>query len=136
MLTMNITQSHNPFVSQSLILGSVNGTPTEEKKVFTSQRCTWSNVPSPSMTYNYQIICNMCVFAFKVLGCNINHCFPYRHSELHFILSRTIFTFLSVDINFDYLQLPYTRCILFAIQSLSVEVFCHFFYLPHLYCVL
>jgi len=31
MLTMNITQSHNPFVSQSLILGSVNVTPTEEK---------------------------------------------------------------------------------------------------------
>ena len=58
---------------------------------------------------------------------NINHCFPDRHSELYFNLSTTIFTFLSVDIHFDYLQLPNTRSILIAIQSPPVEGFCHFF---------
>ena len=54
---------------------------------------------------------------------NTNHCLPERHIELHLDLSRTIFMFPSVYIYFVYLQLPYTRYILFVFQSLSVEVF-------------
>ena len=103
MLTMDITESHPPFVSQSLILGSVNYTPTEEKRFSQFKghlvKCAIS-IDDIQLTHDVQYVC----FAFKVLRCNINHCFPDRHSELHFYLSRTIFTFLSVDINFDYLQ--------------------------------
>ena len=66
---------------------------------------------------------NICVITFTVYRWNTNHCFPDRHIELHLDLSRTIFMFLSVYIYFVYLQLPYTRYILFVFQSLSVEVF-------------
>ena len=75
-------------------------------------------------------------YCFQGFSWSANHCFPDRHIELHFNWSITIFTLPSVDTYFDYLQLPYTRYILFVFKVYLLRFSFHIIYLQHIYFVL